>query len=251
LGRCQVCDGEVLLPFRCSYCGGSFCAEHRLPEMHRCYGIRLAPSPDRIRVAERYRFSPASRQRAFSISRSEVYHLVAASALVALAGLGLTGWALREIQVLAILLTGFVASFLGHEIMHKLVSVKRGFYALFRIYPAGAFVTLITAVLPIPFKVIMPGAVVFSGPAGPRDVGLISLAGPVFNLSLASVLLGINLVTGYWVLEAIAELNLFLAFFNLLPIPPLDGEKVFRWSAKVWAAAFVSALALMLLARLL
>jgi hypothetical protein len=251
LGRCQVCDGEVLLPFRCSYCGGSFCAEHRLPEMHRCYGIRLAPSPDRVRVAERYRVSPASRQRALQhkqVGDLPPYSGISPSRL---------GWS-RLNRLGPPRNTGLSNSFdrlcrpfLGHEIMHKLVSVKRGFYALFRIYPAGAFVTLITAVLPIPFKVIMPGAVVFSGPAGPRDVGLISLAGPVFNLSLASVLLGINLVTGYWVLEAIAELNLFLAFFNLLPIPPLDGEKVFRWSAKVWAAAFVSALALMLLTRLL
>ena len=251
MGRCQVCDSEVLLPFRCSYCGGSFCAEHRLPEVHRCYGIKLAPSPDRVRVAERHKVSTAPMRRAFSLSNTEVSHLLAASALVALAGLGLTGWALGDIQILAVLLTGFVASFLGHEIMHKLVSVRRGFYALFRIYPAGALVTLITAVLPIPFKVIMPGAVVFSGSAGPRDVGLIALAGPVFNISFAAVLLGLNLVTGYWMLDAIAQLNLFLAFFNLLPIPPLDGEKVFRWSVKVWAAVFASALAFMLLTRLL
>lgn len=34
--RCQVCDREVALPFRCSYCQGHFCIEHKLPENHQC-----------------------------------------------------------------------------------------------------------------------------------------------------------------------------------------------------------------------
>lgn len=36
MGRCQLCNKEVDLPFTCSYCGQTFCAEHRLPENHRC-----------------------------------------------------------------------------------------------------------------------------------------------------------------------------------------------------------------------
>ncbi len=38
-GRCQVCGKKVTLPFRCSYCGGLFCEEHRLPENHNCPGF--------------------------------------------------------------------------------------------------------------------------------------------------------------------------------------------------------------------
>ncbi|MHA1672687.1 MAG: AN1-type zinc finger domain-containing protein, partial [Promethearchaeota archaeon] len=37
--KCDVqdCD-EVLdyLPFKCRYCGGTFCKKHRLPENHQC-----------------------------------------------------------------------------------------------------------------------------------------------------------------------------------------------------------------------
>ena len=34
--KCEYCGKEVLLPFKCPYCGGLFCAEHRLPEKHEC-----------------------------------------------------------------------------------------------------------------------------------------------------------------------------------------------------------------------
>ena len=238
------------MPFRCRYCGGSFCSEHRIPEMHQCFGIRLAPSPDRVRSYKPYEDTLGVRTRGFSWGRSEFLHLVASAALVGLAGLSLTGWAPGDLQTATVLLTGFVASFLGHELMHKVTAMKRGFAAFFRVYLAGALVTLLTAILPIPFKVIMPGAVVFSGPAGPRDVGLISLAGPLFNLLLAISLTLSKIATGLWVLGVLGQFNLFLAFFNLLPIQPLDGEKVFRWSVKIWAAVFLSTLVLMVLTRL-
>src|SRR6478736_4865590 len=64
---------------------------------------------------------------------------------------------------------------------------------------------------------------------------LITLAGPWMNLILAVVFVGgvkIGLMTGS---EGMAEfcfgaafLNLVLFFFNLLPIPPLDGSRIMR-----------------------
>ncbi len=39
--RCEVCGKPVKpLPYVCSYCGGVFCVEHRLPEKHNCRGLR-------------------------------------------------------------------------------------------------------------------------------------------------------------------------------------------------------------------
>ena len=34
--QCEICGKEVVLPFKCSYCGDYFCGEHRLPERHNC-----------------------------------------------------------------------------------------------------------------------------------------------------------------------------------------------------------------------
>lgn len=34
--KCEYCGKEVPFPFKCPYCGRTFCAEHRLPETHQC-----------------------------------------------------------------------------------------------------------------------------------------------------------------------------------------------------------------------
>ena len=38
-GRCHVCGKYELIPFTCKFCGGRFCAKHRLPENHDCTGL--------------------------------------------------------------------------------------------------------------------------------------------------------------------------------------------------------------------
>jgi Zn-dependent protease len=64
---------------------------------------------------------------------------------------------------------------------------------------------------------------------------LVSGAGPAMNLLIAIVLLGIlkilEIAGVHSFAEAIldlARLSLFLCFFNLLPIPPLDGGHILR-----------------------
>lgn len=71
-----------------------------------------------------------------------------------------------------------------------------------------------------------------------RDIALVSLAGPVSNLILAFVFTGIHTAinafapysTVMYVIYAAfyigAALNVGLAVFNLIPLPPLDGSKV-------------------------
>jgi predicted nucleic acid binding AN1-type Zn finger protein len=34
--KCAYCGDMADLPFQCNYCKDPFCAEHRLPEEHRC-----------------------------------------------------------------------------------------------------------------------------------------------------------------------------------------------------------------------
>ncbi|MEF8773985.1 MAG: rhomboid family intramembrane serine protease [Halobacteriales archaeon] len=39
MAECDYCGTEEDLPYECRHCGGTFCAEHRLPENHDCPGL--------------------------------------------------------------------------------------------------------------------------------------------------------------------------------------------------------------------
>lgn len=71
-----------------------------------------------------------------------------------------------------------------------------------------------------------------------KDMLLVSLAGPISNILLAvisGVVLRILIAFGFSgavviVLNQGIILNLYLAFFNLIPIPPLDGSEIIMYS---------------------
>jgi Zn-dependent protease len=66
---------------------------------------------------------------------------------------------------------------------------------------------------------------------------IISAAGPGINLAFALGFLGLLLVAPAGFLLDVAvfgfELNVGLGSFNMLPIPPLDGSKIFRKSLPI------------------
>lgn len=63
-----------------------------------------------------------------------------------------------------------------------------------------------------------------------RDAAIISLAGPASNLILAAFLSLIMQFVGFGllplILAPVIQLNIMLAIFNLVPVYPLDGEKI-------------------------
>ena len=137
-------------------------------------------------------------------------------------------------------LTGFVA----HEMAHKVVAQRQGFWAEFRMSPAGLFFSIASAL--IGFLFALPGATVIGGMGDIREWGRTSLAGPSVNLGFgAAFLLGGLLVGQLWNAPFLWGSLMFLAFvngifaaFNLLPFGPLDGTKVLRWSRALWTLGF-------------
>ena len=69
-----------------------------------------------------------------------------------------------------------------------------------------------------------------------RDHALVAIAGPIMNVICAAFLLGLLWIPGVSQPQSISKvalewaiyLNLILAVFNLIPIPPLDGYWIFR-----------------------
>ena len=96
-----------------------------------------------------------------------------------------------------------------------------------------------------------PGAVyIYSQYMDDKTNGIISICGPIVNIVLALIFiavgssLGSYAYTGTGSLIAIiclfgTRINAFLALFNLLPIPPLDGSKVLKWNIPVWLVTIV------------
>ncbi len=68
LERCAYCGDDTDLPFECSYCRDPFCAEHRLPEDHRCVRltqIRASRFGERKVVRDGGRDRPSLLRRVF------------------------------------------------------------------------------------------------------------------------------------------------------------------------------------------
>jgi len=88
---------------------------------------------------------------------------------------------------------------------------------------------------PIIFGAAKPVPVNFFNLRNPkRDMALVSLAGPGANFALAIIFaipIRLGLLTdgmaGHEIVLQAVLLNLVLGIFNLIPIPPLDGSKVF------------------------
>lgn len=140
-------------------------------------------------------------------------------------------------------LTGFIA----HEMAHKLVARRLGYWAEFRMWPFGLLLSLLTSVSGFLFAA--PGATMVNG-MDPRDVrgwGQTGVAGPLSNLIFAAVFYTASLTTFRFdsaasgALLFLALINTLFATFNLLPMGPLDGAKVLRWGTGRWIAVFVLA----------
>lgn len=144
--------------------------------------------------------------------------------------------------------------FVLHELGHKFVAQKYGFYAEFRRSDKGLMLGIVTALMG--FLFFAPGAVMIASPTGyitDEQNGKISIAGPIVNIILALIFLGIQIsiqplvslsnidimVYIYFISQVGFSINSFLALFNLLPIPPLDGSKVIGWNLPIWLICIV------------
>ncbi|MGB9637329.1 MAG: site-2 protease family protein [Microgenomates group bacterium] len=143
----------------------------------------------------------------------------------------------------------FIYSIILHEIAHGLAAERLGdptarLSGRLSLKPGPHIDPLMSIVVPL--LLVLSGSPIIFGSAKPvpidpynlrnprKDMGLVGLAGPVTNLGLAIAFsflarLVFALFPQTTILEILkfaTQINIFLAVFNLIPIPPLDGGRV-------------------------
>ena len=151
-----------------------------------------------------------------------------------------------------------VASGVGlHEISHKIVAQRYGHWAEFRYSLRGLAMSFVFAFFG--FLIGAPGATMVSGYVTRDQNGRISAAGPVSNLVIGTTFMlaaaaivrtsSLTNLLAFFVTIILVNawyLNVILAGFNMIPIMPFDGSKVWAWNKAVYGGILVLALALYL-----
>jgi len=139
-----------------------------------------------------------------------------------------------------------VAGFFVHEMSHKIAARRYGCWAEFRADYRGLGLALVTAYFGILFAA--PGAVWIRGNISRDENGKISIAGPGSNIAVSTACVVLLLTgtvgssgTAYDVTHYLLYFNAFLAAFNMIPVMPFDGSKIWHWNKPIYVAALIAA----------
>ncbi len=153
-------------------------------------------------------------------------------------------------HAIPIALVAVATGFVFHEMAHRQAARHFGYHAEYRAWTQGLIFAVAIAILSGGrFIFAAPGATyVFAHSIPVEKNGKISFAGPATNIVLGFLLLFLSLLATsqllFDVLFYSAWINFWFAFFNLLPIGPLDGGKVMMWNKGIWIVGLLLAAAM-------
>ena len=237
------------MPFRCKYCGGYFCSEHRLPEMHSCDGNfqqnRSTTGATNQFTPTGYSYTPTRRATRYGLfGETELRDLAIGLGAIMLVALS-SSWRylLSDPLLMLSFLTIYAMAFIVHELAHKFSAQMLGYWAEFKINQQGLMLTLFSLISQ--FKIIAPGAVMIGNIVNWNHYGQVAAAGPASNIGLGLLFFAVSLVSGNPFVLTLAyvgmRINAQLALFNLIPLGMFDGKKIVKWNKMVWAACVVGA----------
>ncbi len=247
--KCEVCGSELSMPFKCSYCGGTFCSYHRLPEAHNCKMLHLLKMQKTVYSAV-VPLQPRRKNRILKTSKAEITHLLVAWLALTLC-FSINAFRYGSILLFFTYLLVVGTGFVSHELAHKFTAQKYGYWSEFRLWPWGLAMALLSSVFTLgSFIFAAPGATyvvprynAYEWPevSERKRTGVISLAGPLSNVIWAVVFFLLSRLSGLPSLIGTVgfQVNLWLAAFNMIPLGGLDGRKIMSWSITVWAVVAI------------
>lgn len=133
-----------------------------------------------------------------------------------------------------------LTAFACHELAHKFMGQKYGYWSEYRMFPQGLLLALLLGTF-TPFIFAAPGAVNIFGMPSKEEGGKIAMAGPLTNIILAMIIYLFSFLYLKNILQIVASINAYLALFNLIPFGPLDGRKIFAWDSRIWVSLLILA----------
>jgi Zn-dependent protease len=164
---------------------------------------------------------------------------LAVSVMFAIAFSG--GLNLSTLVGLPIFLVTAGLGFVLHELSHKYVAQKLKCWAEFRASNRMLIIGIIVSFFGFVFAA--PGGVYIRG--GPKHSGKIAAAGPLMNVILALIFIPIFFYTT-GILQTLCGygwlINAWLAAFNMIPVPPFDGQKIVKWNKLAYFSLLAAAM---------
>lgn len=144
----------------------------------------------------------------------------------------------------SLLLVGL--ALLAHEFGHRTVATWLGYVSEYKAWILGLIAGLVVAFVSNGYLLFLaPGMVLVNYsmvhrlgtyPHGPnlKHVGWIAMSGAIANVVLAIICKALYFsFPNPWLLKAV-NVNIWLALFNMIPLPPFDGVKMFFGSKLVY-----------------
>jgi len=139
------------------------------------------------------------------------------------------------------LLMGGIATIV-HELSHRLFGRHYGYPSEFQFWGLGAITMLITSWI---FGTVFaqPSRTLMKGKADASDLQevIVRVAGPLVNLLFAGISFLLLPLGGYLTVMGTAgfSMNLLTSVVALMPVKPMDGERIFRWNRLIWAVIWI------------